>query len=65
MSKNNQTRRDLLKTITAMTGGLMIPFSGQSQIAEPNTNFQLVMAIQLIYPKSSICLILKKWRRGK
>jgi 4-hydroxymandelate oxidase len=26
-----QTRRDLLKTITALTGGLMIPFNGQSQ----------------------------------
>ncbi len=29
-----QTRRDLLKTITALTGGLMIPFDGQSQIGE-------------------------------
>ena len=27
-----QTRRNLLKTITALTGGLMIPFGGQSQI---------------------------------
>jgi 4-hydroxymandelate oxidase len=26
-----QTRRDLLKTITALTGGLMVPFAGQSQ----------------------------------
>ncbi len=26
-----QTRRDLLKTITALTGSLMIPFDGQSQ----------------------------------
>lgn len=29
-----QTRRDLLKTITALTGGLMIPFDGQSQTGE-------------------------------
>jgi 4-hydroxymandelate oxidase len=28
-----QTRRDLLKTITALTGGLMIPFGVQSEIA--------------------------------
>ena len=34
--KNKQTRRDLLKTITAMTGGLMIPFGGQSQIIGQN-----------------------------
>lgn len=26
-----QTRRDLLKTITALTGGLMVPLAGQSQ----------------------------------
>ena len=31
-----QTRRDLLKTITALTGGLMIPFGGQSQIVGQN-----------------------------
>jgi 4-hydroxymandelate oxidase len=31
-----QTRRDLLKTVTALTGGLMIPFGGQSQIAGQN-----------------------------
>lgn len=31
-----QTRRDLLKTITALTGGLMIPFGGQSQIVRQN-----------------------------
>jgi 4-hydroxymandelate oxidase len=28
-----QTRRDLLKTITALTGGLMVPLAGQSQSA--------------------------------
>src|SRR4051794_26745059 len=27
-----QTRRDLLKTISALTGTLMIPFAGQSQV---------------------------------
>jgi 4-hydroxymandelate oxidase len=32
-----QTRRDLLKSITALTGGLMIPFSGQSKIMEQYT----------------------------
>ena len=31
-----QTRRDLLKTITALTGSLMIPFGGQSQIVGQN-----------------------------
>ena len=31
-----QTRRDLLKTITALTGGLIIPFGGQSQIVGQN-----------------------------
>ena len=31
-----QTRRDLLKTIAALTGGLMIPFGGQSQIVGQN-----------------------------
>ena len=35
-SKMEQTRRDLLKTITALTGGLMIPFGGQSQIVGQN-----------------------------
>lgn len=34
--RNKQTRRDLLKTITALTGGLMIPFGGQSQIVGQN-----------------------------
>ena len=31
-----QTRRDLLKTITALTGSLMIPFGAQSQIVGEN-----------------------------
>ena len=31
-----QTRRDLLKTITALTGGLMVPFGGQSQLVGQN-----------------------------
>src|SRR4030095_11983637 len=31
-----QTRRDLLKTITTLTGGLMIPFGGQGPIVEQN-----------------------------
>ncbi len=31
-----QARRDLLKTITALSGGLMIPLGGQSQIVEQN-----------------------------
>ncbi len=31
-----QTRRDLLKTIAALTGGLMIPFGGQSQVVGQN-----------------------------
>jgi 4-hydroxymandelate oxidase len=31
-----QTRRDLLKTITALSGGLMIPFDGQSQTGAQN-----------------------------
>lgn len=32
-----QARRDLLKTITALSGGLMIPLGGQSQIVGQNT----------------------------
>lgn len=31
-----QTRRDLLKTITALTGGLMIPVAGQNQTSGQN-----------------------------
>ncbi|MEP7108842.1 MAG: alpha-hydroxy acid oxidase [Ferruginibacter sp.] len=31
-----QTRRDLLKTISALTGSLMIPFAGQSQVVGQN-----------------------------
>ena len=31
-----QTRRDLLKTIAALTGGLMFPFGGQSQVVGQN-----------------------------
>src|SRR5688572_2643183 len=31
-----KTRRDVIKTITALTGGLMIPFDGQSQIVKQN-----------------------------
>lgn len=31
-----QARRDLLKTITALTGGLAIPFAGQSQMVGQN-----------------------------
>ena len=34
--KNKQTRRDLLKTITAFTGGFMIPFDGQNQTVGQN-----------------------------
>lgn len=33
----NQSRRDSLKAITALTGGLMIPFAGQSQVVEQST----------------------------
>ena len=31
-----KTRRDVIKTITALTGGLMIPFDGQSQTVKQN-----------------------------
>ena len=36
LTSMEQTRRDLLKTIAALTGGLMIPFGGQSKIPGQN-----------------------------